>query len=185
MKENLKKILFIISIFYSLVIIVLMLVTTSNLTYEIELYDNEENLKELESYKKELLSLNSNDCTKVIENIITYYENTSYNGKVNLKEMYNSNLEESFLSFYNEAKNNCNITDEDTNKYRLPNKFITASIQRDELYRPYMFQYELNIKDFYMRDIIEPDLPSMEYKINRESILEIISSLIEHVKEEK
>ena len=41
MKENLKKILFIISIFYSLVIVVLMIITMTKLTTEIELYDDE------------------------------------------------------------------------------------------------------------------------------------------------
>jgi len=183
MKENLKKILFIISIFYSLVIVVLMFFTTSNVTCEIELYDNEKNLNELESYKEELLSLEENDCTKVIGNIITYYEKTSYNGMTSLKGMYNS--DENILNYYARVKDSCNLTEEMIDKYHLSSKFITASIQKDELFQPYLFQYELNIKDYFMRDIAEPALPNMEYKINRASILEIISSLIEHVKEGK
>ena len=180
MKENLKKILFIISIFYSLVIVVLMTITMTKLTTEIELYDDEENLNKLESYKEELLSLEENDCTKSISEIITYYEDTSYNGITNLKDMYNS--DKNILNYYVPVKDSCNLTEEMIDKYNLPTKFVTASIQNDELYQPYLFQYELSIKDNNARSIIEPSLSVMEYRINRSLILEIIKALIDSSK---
>lgn len=41
------------------------------------------------------------------------------------------------------------------------------------------YSYELNIKDKFFRGISEPYLAEYEYKINRNSILTIISNLIE------
>ena len=179
MKENIKKKLLGISIFYSLAIIILMVITTCNLVDTIELIDSEENKTKLNEYKEELASLKQDDCTNIIGEIIKHYEETSYNGKVSLKEMYEYDFDNSLISYYIKVKDNCKISDEAAKEYNLPNKFITASIQRDELYLPYYFQYELGFNDYITRLIIEPQLQGVEYQINRSGQLEIISTLIE------
>lgn len=179
MKENIKKVLFGISIFYSLVIIILMVVKISTLVDAIELIDSEENQTKLSEYKDKVTTLKQNSCTKVINEIIKHYEETSYNGKVNLREIYEYDFDNSLLSYYVKVKDNCKITAEDEKKYNIPFKFITSSIQRDELYTPYYFQYELGINDRITRLIIEPQIHSIEYQINRVAELEIISALIE------
>lgn len=179
MKENIKNILFTISIFYSLVIIILMCVTTSNLVINVELHDSEENRIKLTEYKVELRSLPKNSCTDVIEEIIRHYEDTLYDGKVNLRKMYEYDTTNSILSYYNKAKDKCNISEEDEKKYNLSTKFITSSIQKDEMYQRYYFQYELRIIDYFNRLIIEPATTGIEYHINRTEELEIIKALIE------
>lgn len=179
MREKIKNILFIVSAFYSIVIIILMCVTLVNMTETIELHDSEENKNTLISYKRQLSGLEKNDCTKVIEKIIKHYEDTSYDGDINIRERYEYDSENSILSYYGEAKDKCNISIEDTEKYNFPIKFLTASIQMDEIYQPYYFQYELSIKDFFVRLIAEPAITNVEYNINRGMELEIISSLIE------
>lgn len=179
MKHKIKNILFIISIFYSIVILTMTGITTFNMTDTIKLNDKKENKETLKNYKKQLSELEQNDCTNAIGKIIKNYEETSYNGDVNLREMYEYDIENSILSYYEEAKNKCQISEEDEEKYNLPIKFITVSIQRDEIYQPYYFQYELSIKDYPARLIAEFAISKLEYKINRELELEIISSLIE------
>lgn len=179
MKDSIKKILFIISIFYSLVVIVLMLVNSANVVTDIELYDTEENKVKLNQYKNELSLLEQNDCTDVVNEMIEYYEQTSYNGKVNLKEMYNKNYGKSFLSFYMDVRNKCSLTDSFIKENKLVTKFLTETTQREELYQRYMFQYEIKIKDNFMRNIAEPDITRIEYKINKEVELEIISVLVD------
>ena len=51
MKENIKKILFIISIFYSVVLIVLMLFNMSNMVMSVDLHDTEDNKIKINEYK--------------------------------------------------------------------------------------------------------------------------------------
>lgn len=179
MKEKIKNVLFSISLFYSVVIVVFMCITLNNMKASIELNDSEENRNTIINYKEQLLTLEKNDCTKVIGKIIEHYEETSYTGNVNLREMYEYDNENSILSYYGEAKEKCAISKEDEEKYNFPIKFMTVSIQRDEIYQPYYFQYELSIEDRPMRLIAESAISNIEYKINRDMELEIISSLIE------
>ena len=176
MKEKIKNIILITSITYSIIIIVAMFFTPLNMTTTIELYDNENNINELKEYKKQLATMDKNECTKVISDLITYYEATSYKGKINLKDKYNYEFNNIYLNYYEPIKNNCNIPKEDEDK--LPIKFITASIQNDELFQKYIYQYELNFKDYYTRLDTEASMESVEYNINRKSQLEIISYLI-------
>lgn len=184
MKEKIKKSLFVISIFYSTVIILLMFSTLKGMITKVELHDTDENRNILINYKKELEKFDKNQCVETINKIIKHYEDTSYDGEVNLKEMYEYDLENGIISYYSEVKDNCKISEEELNKYNLPTKFITVSIQRDEIYQQYYFQYELNLKDKPARMLSETGLLGIEYKINRDTELEIISSLIEIISKE-
>lgn len=185
MKEKIKNILFSISIFYSITLIILLIFNTLNLVTEVELNDSEENKIKLNEYKEEVKSLEKNKCTDIINQIIKYYEDTSYNGKISLKEMYNYGTENNLLSYYINLKENCNLSEENIKKYDLPLKVLSASIQQDELYHRYYFQYEINIKDIFTRHVIEANLTNIEYKIRKNLELEIISNLIEISKMEE
>lgn len=179
MKKNIKNILFTISIFYSLVVVVLMCITINSLVTEVELHDLAENKEKLIAYKERLSNLPQNSCTEVISDLITHYEETTYDGKVNLREIYKNQENNSLLSYYQKVKEFCNITEEKETKYNLPAKFITSSIQWDELYKRYYFQYEIKIPDHIIRTIVDPEITNVEYHINRTTELEIIASLIE------
>lgn len=174
-----KNILFIISMFYSLVVIIFMFITTNNLVTEIELHDLDENKDKLIKYKEQLINLPQNSCTEVIDEIIEHYEENTYDGKVNLKEMYEYDFDNSLISYYTKVKENCKISEEDEKTYNLPMKFIISSIQKDEIYKRYYFQYELRIMDYMARLIVEPEITNLEYNINRTMELEIISILID------
>lgn len=179
MKKNIKNALFIISMFYSVVIIILMCVTMNNLVTEVELHDPEENKVKLLNYKEQLSNLPQNNCTAVIGELISHYEKTTYDGIVNFRELYKYEEGKSLLSYYQKVKDGCNMTNEMDKEYNLSMKFITSSIQWDESYQRYYFQYELKFTDYNTRLIVEPLLTNLEYEINRTMELEIISSLIE------
>ena len=183
MKGKIKNMLFVISTFYSLVIVIFMVIISVNLINTIELHDSKENKEKINLYKQQLATLEQNSCTEVINEIITHYEATSYNGEVSLREMFEYDFDNSLLSYFLKIRENCNLDSNQEKKYNLPIKFITSSIQRDELYQRYYFQYELNINDI-TRLIIEPQLSGVEYQINRAMELEIISDLIKIAKEE-
>lgn len=178
MKENIKKILFLSSVLFSIVIIFLTVFVFINVSSTVELRDSKENIKELEVYKKEVLKVKNNECRNEINNIIKYYEETSYDGDVSIKEMFDYGFEHSLLEYYSKVKDSCNISNDEADDNRLATKFLTASIQFDEIYQSYYYQYELGLKDYLIRDISEPSLNMVEYKINRSIILEIIDFLI-------
>ena len=50
---------------------------------------------------------------KLLKKIIEHYEDTSYTGNVNLRDMYEYDNENSVLSYYGEAKEKCEISNED------------------------------------------------------------------------
>ncbi len=179
MKENIKRVLFISSMFFSIMIVVLTILTLFNMSGTVNLSDTKDNIDELDGYKKEVLKVKNNKCRNEINNIIKYYEETSYDGDVSVKEMFDYGFEHSLLEYYSKVKESCNISNDEADDNRLATKFLTASIQFDEIYQSYYYQYELGLKDKLIRDISEPSLNMVEYKINRSLILEIIDFLIE------
>ena len=184
MKENIKKYLLISSVFYSIMIIILMIIKIVTLVETVGLVDTDENKSKLEEYETILATLDKNKCTETIDKIVKYYEKTSYDGEVSLKEIYNYNSFESILTYYMEVKENCNLSDEVMKENKLPERVLTGAIAKEELYQRYLFQYELGFTDFYMRNIGEAALTSVQYKITKEAELEVISSLIEIISKE-
>lgn len=182
MKDKIKSQVFAISIFYSVIVIFLMISSLTSVTTSIELYDSEQNKTKLTEYKNEIATLNQNECTSTINKIVSYYENTSYNGKVKLRDIYN--IEEGFLSYFGEMKDNCHLSEEQLKKYNLSNKYISTTIHQEEMFIKYYFQYEMNLKNKSNREIIEPILNNIEYEIIKNTQLEIISILIDISKEE-
>ena len=79
MKEKIKNLLFSVSIFYSVLIVGLMIFTFSTMTDSVELYDNDDNKVKLNNYKEIVSNMEDNECTLVINDIIKYYEDTLLN----------------------------------------------------------------------------------------------------------
>ena len=185
MRKNIRSGIFFISIFYIISICFLMIMNMGLSVSKIELYDSDENKEKLAELKEEILVLESNSCTTVIDEMIVYYEKTSYDGVVELKEMYDIENPDSmsFLNYYLKLKDNCNITDEDNEKYDFPNLFITSTIQNEAIYQRYLYQYELGLKDLYFRAIAEPNINNVEYLIRKRAEIKVISNAIEMVKE--
>ena len=179
MKEKIKNMLLPVSIFYVVMVVILMVFRINNFVTTLELIDSEGNKNKLNEYKEDLSRLDKNDCTNLIGSIIKHYEETSYDGMVKIKDMHDYDMNNGFLNFYLKLKEVCPFTEEILNEYNLPVKFVTTSIQRDELYQRYYFQYELSFVDTYMRDIVAASLNNIEYNINRGSELEIIKNLIQ------
>lgn len=183
MKERIKSYLFYFSIFYSVLIIFGMIVNFAVSVHSIELKDSEENISKVENYKRELKTIPRNECTDIIDKMITYYEETSYNGNVNLKDMYNYHLKNNFLSFYNDAKNGCKLSDETIDYHNLRMEFLSSEIPTDEIFQKYFFQYEIGLEDVLTRQMIEPLMHNIEYQISKSSQVEIIGHLIQIQKE--
>ena len=181
MKEIIKEHLVVISILYGIVIILLMGITYFKMDKHVEFQEDTDFIVTLNNYKKEIMLLEDTNCKSTLNKLVNYIEQNNLSGKVNLKDYYNKVFynNESILSFYGEIKDNCSMITEDVAKeHNLPIMFITASIQNDEMY-----QYEINTKDLYFRNISEPALTSIENKIKNEMELKLIKDVLEIVKD--
>ena len=184
-KKNIRTGLLFVSIFYIVSVVGLMIINFCLSKSNVELHDSDDNVKKIKELRQEALSLEVNSCTIVINDMITYYEKTSYDGKVNLKEMYDMLNSEniSFLDYYLQIKEHCGLTDAEREKYDYPHLFMTAVIQNEAMLQRYLYQYELGFKDLYFRMIAEPNLNNTEYLIRKRAELKAISNVIEMVKE--
>ena len=88
MKKDIRTGLLFVSIFYVVAIVFLMIMNFCLSTSSIELHDSDENVKKIKELRREALALEVNKCSVVINDMITYYEKTSFDGDVNLKEKY-------------------------------------------------------------------------------------------------
>ena len=185
MKKNIRTGLLFVSIFYIVSVVGLMIMNFCLSTSNVELHDSDDNVKKIKELRQEALALEVNSCTIVINDMITYYEKTSYDGKVNLKEMYDMLNSEniSFLEYYLQIKEHCGLTDVEREKYDYPHLFMTAVIQNEAMLQRYLYQYELGFKDLYFRMIAEPNLNNTEYLIRKRAELKAISNVIGMVKE--
>lgn len=182
MKEKIKIFLLNGLICYSIIILFLMIMNIFNFKYEIELYDNEANNHEIISLKKRVNKLDDSSCKNVLNDMINVYEQTSYDGKVELTELYKQYWDgPSFLAFYNEIKEQCNITDDEMKGLNFPHYTINSILYMEEIVPKYMMQYEINIKDLNIREISEPNTINLSYGNSKESQLIMIETLLDYI----
>ena len=179
MKETLKKFIFITSIFYAVTIVLLMLYSYSTSTVLFKFTDSKENLKKLDEYKEELKTIEDSACKSTINDLIVHYEKTSYNGEVNLKDFYFS--DEGILKYAQSHFTNCELDEKE--KEELSNYYVTAMLQFEETINDIRFQYEIRIPDRYNRGVIQPILNNLRYRTNRNTILDLIDTSINILKE--
>lgn len=185
MKEKIKNILYGSSIFYTIAVIILMLISLLNSVTTLELSDSEERKSQVNQYKQEVLTMENRKCATVINNMIDFYEKTSYTGKVQLKDMQNYFINESdgYLHFSSDIRNNCNLTEEQMQENYLASKFLNVSVGIDQLLNFYDFQYELSLKDYLTRQSMELNTLNIDYNVRKNNELEIISTIIQLNKE--
>ena len=186
MKEKIKEHLVVVSFLYGIIIILLMGITYFKMDTHVEFQEDEDFVVTLNNYKKEIMLLDDTNCKSTLNKLVNYIEQNNLSGSVNLKDYYNKVFynNESILNFYREIKNTCPMITEDVAKeHNLPIMFITASIQNDEIFGKYLYQYEINMKDLYFRNISEPALTSIENKIKNEMELKLIKDVLKIVKD--
>lgn len=172
-----KKYIFIIACVYMIIVTLSALINLNNSVSYVYLKDSKENKASLEKLKNQTKKVNNEKCRNAINQLINKYEDTSYNDKVNLKELYNENP--TYLLLYMTIKKDCKITKKEEKDYNLPSLLLNAQIDDEKLFQNYMFQYELNFKDTYSREMLEIDLIQIQYKLQRETLLHSISHLLE------
>ena len=184
MKEKIKTFIYNTLIFYSIIIIVLITINLFNTTKEIELYSNDENNQKYLYLKNEISKLEESSCKTLLNEMITTYETTNYNGIIKLSDIYEYYWNgKSFLDFYNQIKENCNISEDTMKKINMPEEAMESIIFTELIVQKYMFQYEINIKDINMRKILESDTINFNYNSSKSSELQMIEKVLNYIGE--
>jgi hypothetical protein len=184
-KINLKTIVATLLFAYMIGVVCLMIFNYNTAVKSIELHDTKENIIQLNELSKEAENVKNTACREKIEELIQKYEDTSYQGEISLKDFYLGAVHKggSILSYYPIIKEACYISEEDNEKYNFPYLFTFALLPDDEIMKEYVFQYELHLKDYFTRDVLDARLAGIEYQIERKNELMIISKLIEMERE--
>ena len=187
MKNKIKNIILIMGTFYMIAIIVLMLITYCNMTSSIELSSSDEYKNELNQYKEKVSAMNNSKCKSYMSTLINKVEKEISVEEINLKDYYKSiNSEDSLLSYYPKASESCeSITNEKMHDMNMPIKFLTPGILGDEIFRNYIYQYELGLQDKKTREINAANLIPVENNIRISQELQIISDLLQNIDWEK
>ena len=170
---------------YMIGVVCLMIFNYSTAVRSVELTDTKENIAQLNELKIEAENIKNVECRNVVNELIQKYEYTSYNGEISLKDFYLGAIHkgEVILGYYPKAKEACYISDDDNAKYNFPYTFTYAQIPDDEIMKEYVFQYELHLKDYFTRDVLDTRLAGVEYQIQRKNELTLISNIIEMERE--
>lgn len=181
MKENIKKYCFGISFLYVISITLLVIVNFLSVPKTIYLKDSEDNLEKFNKLKNEVNTLKESECKTIINDFIKYYEKTSYDDNVLIRDIYDIAMNESPISYYMKFTEKCDITDEEV-RHKLANNAVSSSLQLDRIFVKDYFKYEITLKDEFNRMIIEPSFYNQEYIISKYEQLEIIEILIDSIK---
>ncbi len=187
MKNKVKDILFCIGTFYMIIIAVLMMITYFNMSDSIILSSNDEYQEELKKHKETISNIENSRCKSYMNTLIDKVEKDISTNEISLKDYYKSiNSEDSLLSYYPKASESCeSITNEKMHDMNMPIKFLTPGILGDEIFRNYIYQYELSILDKKIRDINAANLIPVENNIRLTNELQIINELIQNIDWEK
>ena len=182
MKEKIKTFLFNGLIFYSLIISILIVVNMFNIRTEIELNDNDSNLRRFNTLKERVSKLEENSCSILLNEMVDAYETTSFNGDVKLARLYEMYWEgPSFLQFYMQIKEKCNMTDEVMKELGIDNDSINSITYVDNTIMNNMFNYELKIRDYAVRGIAEASISQLEYQTCKSSELDMIEKVLDYI----
>ncbi len=188
MQEKIRNAILPISLFYMIVIVILMTLTyiQAQDTIEFKYIENFEN--KMANNKLEVNNLNDKVCEDALNKYIDYSIKYTYNGNVKVKTFFNDkflNPDEIFLSNYLKIKDNCKLTDEQMKDNDLPNMFLNVTVLEEEILQKYLFNYEIKFNDIITRIILEPNIYNTEYSISQNLKLKIIDTVLEILKERK
>ena len=182
MKDKIKNFVFSMLLFYSIFVVLIIVINMFNLRGKIEIHDNEDNLNRLSDLKARANNLEKNSCGLLVDQMISKYEETSYDGEVILSELYDLYWEgASFLQFYSSFKTECGMSDEKIKELDLDYDVLNSITFFENVVNKHMFYYEISLSDKYMREISEASIGNIEYQTCKKSELDIIEKMINYV----
>ena len=151
MKEKIKNIIFNGAITYTIIIIMLMIINICDSGKELDFGNIDFNFEKLNQYKQEVSMIENIECRNVINGMIEHYENTAYQGKVNIKKLNDDLWNKWPMSGYaltNELSNRCSISEQVLDENNFTYKALLVAGTLGTLPDVYNSGYELTIPDY-------------------------------------
>lgn len=182
MKEKIKNIIQYISIGYMIIIILLTITNMFGMNKTLDLTDSTENIEKIKELKNEIANLEDNSCKVLLNDMIKAYETTSFDGIIEQKRVEKIYWEgKSFLSFYERMTTDCNISKEELKRIDMPFYALNSTSFIDNTVNKKIFDYELRIKDIYMRDNLEANRVNLDYQLSKQSEIVMIEKILKTI----
>lgn len=176
--KRFKDLLLSVFIIGSIFVIILIIVSFFNVKRSIEITTNEANETRLNNLKYRVRMISDGECKDFLNDYISKVDNGNFKGDVKLKDINDYIINDySAIMAYNEAKEKCNISNEEIEKYGINGKFLTILSLTDSLFNKYLFTFELNIKS-ELRSIAESNTDSIVYNSIRFEQIEILNDFV-------
>ena len=148
----------------------------------LELTDSSENMVKINEFKKEINDLQESSCKTLLNEMIKAYEKTSFDGIVEYKDIYDIYWNGiSFLSFYEDIIQDCNISKEKMQSMNMPYYVLNSTSFVDNLVSKKMFDYEIGIKDKFFRESAETNRIGLDYKLSKQSEIIMIENILKTI----
>lgn len=180
MRDKFKNGILYFSIISSILIVVLILINLFKYNSILEFPSLEEFNKKIVIYKEQVNTLKDGKCKDHINNFIDKVKSNNYEGKKDIRELYNS--DDSILIYYVSVRDACEFTNERLNDEYIPTMYMSAVIPYEYIYRDYIFGYEITLHDT-TEEALKVNLFNTTENIKRNNELEIIEKYIELAKE--
>lgn len=151
MKNKIKNIIFNGAITYTIIIIVLMVINICDSGKELDFGNIDFNFEKLNQYKQEVSMIENIECRNVINGMIEHYENTAYNGKVNVKKLNDDLWNKWHMAggaLTGDLSYHCSISEQvlDENNFKIKAVLVAGTL--GSIPDVYNFGYELTIPDY-------------------------------------
>ena len=178
MKEKIKYIITIISIFYMIIISILTIITLNNVNNEIDVTMNNFS-SDFTNLRNKLDNIKNKECRDSIEKMIDKSEKYVIKDKLDIKDLYKNG---SLLPEYGKVLKKCNI--KDTNTKKLSFYILNSMMTQEDYIQNAIYQYELSLKDKETRLIGEISINNLKLNANKNLEIELINKIIEVQNEE-
>lgn len=180
MKEKIKNSILYFGVISCIILIIMISINLITKNTMVELPSLKEFNEKLDLYKEEAKEIKDETCSNFIVEFIEKIRSTNYEGKVNFKDIYNS--DSSILTYYTIAKSRCNFTDEMLDDNYIGNMYLSSIVPYEYINSEYTFMYEIKLIDSVSKEL-KPSLFYVSTNIKRNNELSIISKYIELAKE--
>jgi hypothetical protein len=145
--KKLKEYVFIISITYMIFILVLIVLLFIYRRPYVTLVTPERVNGDFNNLQVKIDKLKDSECKTELNNLLKYYKDNSFNGKVILNKLYDFVNGLDTVKVASSINDKCGFSIELNEKYGIGNKYMSMMVIQDKLITTYLYQYELGFID--------------------------------------
>ena len=180
--KNKRDYLVCFSIVFIVVVSVLAIYTFVNAKRTLNFVVDESINDELAQIKESIDDMEKNACSENLLKYYNYVNDTVYNGKTKLNDLYYYMSSTDLSNTFNNIKTECKMPEEKLKEYSISNRYLTTISLKYEVLVGYLYQYELNFTDPMKNDINKASVESA-YRLLKNNEVELLKDYIRIMEE--